>query len=521
MGNCCDTQQKASKQSSMLQGTSGIIRDLKGGKFHEKYQILQVIGHGSFGKIILAEPRDNVLMKVAIKAIPVDVLSNSYSFMLEEIKILRSVDHPNIIKYLDHFESEKYLYLVMEYCAGGELFEKIVQNKRFLESDARTVMNKLLRAINHCHHNGIIHRDIKPENIMYASKEHKAEVKLIDFGLSKLSKGNMWDNAIVGTPFYVSPEILDGIYGTESDIWALGVVMYILLSGCMPFGGVSTHDIFLKIRRFTGFTFDGILWKSISSEAKDLLNKLCNVNPKRRLKASEALAHPWFEKEHFEEMTQEQIDIQTQIIDSLREYRGANKLRKAAMNVFIKHIEEEDIENLRLAFWKMDHDKTGLITCTALQQVMRNMKFEMEADEIDKIIQDINFEGQTLINYSEFLAATISTQQFLSEERLWALFKHFDPNEDNLLSVDAVKRKLAAQGKRMNTQEIKDIMKSQDINEKYEGRQMSFGGFKRVMEPHKDNENSTRPPLSPIKEQKEKIDPQLIQVDINQNINYN
>jgi calcium-dependent protein kinase len=155
--------------------------------------------------------------------------------LFDEINILTKLDHLNIVKYYEAYSDFKNIYLIMEYCSGGELFDKIVKEEKngFNESEACIIMNKLFRAVNHCHASGVVHRDIKPENIMVGSD---GELKIIDFGLSKLlSHSHTLLNSVVGTPFYMAPEVIDGNYGSSCDIWSLGVLMYVLLSGYLPF----------------------------------------------------------------------------------------------------------------------------------------------------------------------------------------------------------------------------------------------------------------------------------------------
>lgn len=210
--------------------------------------------------------------------------------MVNEIKILKLVDHPNIIKLYEVYEDERYIYLVMEYCRGGELIERIVEKSTFSEQEAANLMKKIFQAINHLHNQGISHRDLKPENILYTSKEPNAEIKLADFGLSsKFGEDKM--HSIVGTCYYIAPEVLRREYGPKCDIWSLGVIMYQLLCGKTPFVGKNIFEIFDNIKR-SKFSFQGNLWDSVSGEAKDLIRKLLNKNHKKRLSAVRALNHP-------------------------------------------------------------------------------------------------------------------------------------------------------------------------------------------------------------------------------------
>jgi calcium-dependent protein kinase len=167
-----------------------------------------------------------------------------------EIECLRKLDHPNIVKYYETYENDKYFYIVMEYCSGGELFTRITEiTKRdghFCEKESAKIVFKILKAIAHCHANNIAHRDLKPENIMLTDNNN--ELKIIDFGVAKKSKQISELETIVGTPYYLAPEVLQGDYGYECDCWSIGVILYVLLSGYLPFMGINAKEVFERIK---------------------------------------------------------------------------------------------------------------------------------------------------------------------------------------------------------------------------------------------------------------------------------
>ena len=209
---------------------------------------------------------------------------NNLEVLKDEIKILSSLDHPNIVKYYETYESPNYLYLVMEHCQGGELFKKLTENREeFTEQKAAHIMKSLFLAVNHLHSKGVAHRDLKPENVMYSQDER---IKIIDFGLSKptqlLNGSNAKFGTVVGTPYYLAPEVLRGDYSKECDCWSLGVMMYVILSGYLPFHGNGQIEVYNKVRKGE-YTFDHPEFEAVHPSAKDLISKLLTVDKSARL----------------------------------------------------------------------------------------------------------------------------------------------------------------------------------------------------------------------------------------------
>ena len=229
-------------------------------------------------------------MKIAIKVInkkgmDADDLQNIFN----EVEIMQKVDHPNIVKYYETYDDKKYIYLCMELCTGGELFQKVLDSgKPFSEAEAATTFWKLLKALHHCHADNIVHRDIKPENIMYSAH---GEAKLIDFGFAIKVRKARDEMDIAGTPYYIAPEVLTGKYGKQCDIWSLGVCIYQLLTGDMPFDGNSQAEVFGKIR-----AGDFEMPRRLSHDCKDLISQMLKVDPAMRIDTARALDHPWIKK---------------------------------------------------------------------------------------------------------------------------------------------------------------------------------------------------------------------------------
>jgi calcium/calmodulin-dependent protein kinase I len=237
--------------------------------------------------------------KVAVKIIDKSSAAGSDADakrLQTEVEILTTVKHPNIVALRDLFETDKKLYLVMELVTGGELFDKIVEKGQYTEKDAATIVRKMLSAIKYLHSKGISHRDLKPENLLLTA-EDDTDVKLSDFGLSKIVGEDSLMETACGTPYYVAPEVLSAQgYEKEVDLWSIGVVTYLLLCGFPPFYGESLPEVFEQIMN-ADYEFPSPYWDDISEGAKDVVKKLLVVDPKKRMTADECLAHNWVKED--------------------------------------------------------------------------------------------------------------------------------------------------------------------------------------------------------------------------------
>ena len=234
------TPVKASMREAVLKD---VRTDFKMGK---------IIGSGHFGTVRLAVSRKGGEgTTYAIKTIKKTKIQRDEDALKREVRLMVTLDHPNIVNLYDLYEDVKYYHLIMEYCSGGELFERIIQIGRYTEERAAQLMKQIISAVKFLHDNNIAHRDLKPENFLFETTENRSILKLIDFGLSnkfssKRGKAEKMET-IVGTPYYVAPEVLKGSYGPLCDMWSIGVIMFILLSGKYPFVGTTENEIFKKI----------------------------------------------------------------------------------------------------------------------------------------------------------------------------------------------------------------------------------------------------------------------------------
>ena len=269
------------------------------GDLYSNYELLNYIGKGGFGRVYKVRHKlSNQYRAMKIIKCKADNPHNNTAEIIKQINILKTLDHPNIIKVYEFYSTEKYIYIINELCTGGELFNKIVEVKYFTESTACFIMRQLLSAVAYCHDKGVIHRDLKPENILIENSEEKDKeyfhIKIIDFGTCEILKKKKLTEQI-GTSFYIAPEVLKNGYNEKCDLWSCGVILYILLCGSPPFYGKNEKEIFQKILD-GNVNFKHKIWNKISDDAKNLVIKLLQVDPSQRLSAAEALEDEWFKK---------------------------------------------------------------------------------------------------------------------------------------------------------------------------------------------------------------------------------
>lgn len=250
----------------------------------ETYKIEGTIGKGSFATVKKAKNRKTNI-RYAVKVLSKKKMNDEDKIAMQtEIEILKSVDHPNVVKLIDVFEDERHWCLVMELMEGGELFDQILEKEFFSENEAREACKAIIEAIDYCHAQGIVHRDIKPENLLLSNKQLGiSSLKVADFGLARLLQEESMASTTCGTPGYVAPEVLmQKPYGKACDYWSIGVVAFILLSGTPPFYEEDNFELFEQIKACK-YDFDVETWDSVSNEAKDFIKKVLVADPGVRL----------------------------------------------------------------------------------------------------------------------------------------------------------------------------------------------------------------------------------------------
>ena len=287
---------------------------------------------------------------------------------------MRLIDHPNLIKYYEAYEDERYLHIVMELCTGGDLLERLITYGSIDEGQVCVLMRKLMLAVSYLHQMRVCHRDLKPENFLFVGKELMSEVKVIDFGMSIKPLDVREMTSFVGTPYYLAPEVITGGYGLECDIWSLGVVMFLLLSGEQPFEGPNIKEIMRKITSGE-LKFSPSAWAAVSPLAKDLVSRILTVDPQKRITLKDALNHSWFQ-------ATSAPSLPIAVLTSIKRYKVPKKLQKEVMKMMIKFLSAGDIEDLKQSFMEIDREHSGLISITDMETAMIAAGLELPLEEI-------------------------------------------------------------------------------------------------------------------------------------------
>ncbi|CAN8312076.1 unnamed protein product [Cochlearia groenlandica] len=276
--------------------TETILNPVNVSNLKDRYVLGEQLGWGQFGVIRVCSDKLTG-ERLACKSISKDRLKTQddmKSIKLEIEIMTKLAGHPNVVDLKAVYEEEDSMHLVMELCAGGELFHKLEKYGKYSESRAKVLFKHLMQVVKFCHDNGIVHRDLKPENILMATTSSSSPIKLADFGLATYIKSGEKLNGTVGSPFYIAPEVLSGGYNEAADIWSTGVILYILLSGVPPFWGKTKSKIFDAVRA-ADLRFSSEPWGHITPHAKDLIRGMLCVDPSQRLSAEDVLAHSWME----------------------------------------------------------------------------------------------------------------------------------------------------------------------------------------------------------------------------------
>ena len=448
----------------------------------KKYNIKKLLGIGSFGKVFLAQ-NINTLEYIAMKEIPKtseDLLTDSE--IIDEIEILKNLDHPDIVRIIEFYNTDESYYIISEYCPGGELFEKI--NEIFSETQIAVMFRQILSGLAYLHSNNIIHRDLKLENILIKEIEKSKEtnedlfvLKIIDFGTAKIFDKNKKVKAIVGSSYYIAPEVLNKKYNMECDLWSAGVILYMFIVGHAPFDGKNDKEIMEKIKK-GNYLKNESRWINSSNEVKDLINKLLVYEPEKRLTACEALKHPWFKVTNsnilYSNISKEEV---LKCVQNLLNYKINSKFEELVLAYIVHNIPRPKEAKGAIKLFKLaNKNEDGKLLRNELKETLLNFVSEEFLSNYDEIFSILDGDNNGYIDYEEFLRATLDRNFFVNENALKFAFNFFDKENTGYISRDKIQSYFI--GTKMTEELFSNIFDEIDTNK--DGK-IDFDEFKHMM----------------------------------------
>ncbi|WOL05663.1 CDPK-related kinase 3-like isoform X1 [Canna indica] len=412
-----------------------------------KYEVGKEVGKGHFGHTCLARTKKGELkgQLVAIKIISKAKMTTAISIedVRREVKILKSLSgHANLVKFYEAYEDDLNVYIVMELCRGGELLDRILsRGGKYTEKDAKVIVTQILSVIAFCHLQGIVHRDLKPENFLFTAREENAPMKIIDFGLSDFIRPDERLNDIVGSAYYVAPEVLHRSYSTEADMWSIGVITYILLCGSRPFWARTESGIFRAVLRADP-NFDDSPWTEVSPEAKDFVRRLLNKDYRKRMSAAKALsAHPWLRDE------QHQAPLDIVIYKSVKSYLRTSPFKRAALKALSKALTEDELIYIRSQFNLLEPNTDGCISLENFRMALwQNATDAMKESRVPDILTSLEPLSYKRMEFEEFCAATISPYQLEAlnewEQIATTAFRYFEEEGNRVISIEELAQEM-------------------------------------------------------------------------------
>ena len=450
----------------------------------ENYDIKKKLGEGSYGVVWKVEHKQTGLPRAMKKIIKnTSTRRDNEKDILNEIDILKKMDHPNIVKIFEFYNTPEGFYLITEFCSGGELFQEIVDNSPFSEHVAANIMYQIFSAINYCHQMNIIHRDLKPENILIEKKElNNYSIKIIDFGTAKIYEKNKSEKKVIGSSYYIAPEVLTENYNEKCDLWSCGVILYILLSGKAPFSG-KTDSIILEKIKIGKYNMDIKQFENISLEVKDLIQKLLEKNPKKRLTASNAIKHPWFKKLNIksEVIENDIVKIQESLLN-IKKYNPLLKLQQVVIAYLVHNIPQlQTIRDAYKIFLTYDENLDGKITKEEMLKVFEKiLLIKNPKQEVEEVFKKLDNDNNGYIEYEEFVRASINKDIFVKDEILQFAFNFFDKDGSGEITIVELKNVFClGKDKDISEKVFSNILDNIDSDG---NKEISFKEFKTMME---------------------------------------
>lgn len=505
MGNCCVTppgipdheKKKHKKKQNPFAldfghhngGTNHkltVLRDPTGKEIEQRYEVGRELGRGEFGITYLCTDRETG-ENFACKSISKKKLRTAVDIedVRREVEIMKHMpQHPNLVTLKDTYEDDSAVHLVMELCEGGELFDRIVARGHYTERAAAAVTKTIVEVVQICHEYGVMHRDLKPENFLFGNKKENAPLKAIDFGLSVFFKPGERFTEIVGSPYYMAPEVLKRNYGPEVDVWSAGVILYILLCGVPPFWAETEQGVAQAIIRSV-IDFKRDPWPKVSENAKDLVRKMLDPDPKRRLTAQQVLDHPWLQNAK----KAPNVSLGETVRTRLKQFSVMNKLKKRALRVIAEHLSVEEVAGIKEGFQLMDTGNKGKINIDELRVGLQKLGQQVPETDLQILMEVGDADRDGYLDYGEFVAITVHLRKMGNDEHLRKAFEFFDQNQSGHIEIDELRHALADEVDGSNEDVINAII--HDVDTDKDGK-ISYEEFAAMMKAGTDWRKASR-----------------------------
>ncbi|CAI8613994.1 unnamed protein product [Vicia faba] len=509
MGNCCatpavtgeDTTNKKTKKpkkenpfaidygfnNKTSSSKLTVLKDPTGREIEVRYELGRELGRGEFGVTYLCTDKETG-EELACKSISKKKLRTAIDIedVRREVEIMKHMPkHGNIVTLKDTYEDDNAVHLVMELCEGGELFDRIVARGHYTERAAAAVTKTIVEVVQMCHKHGVMHRDLKPENFLFANKKETAALKAIDFGLSVFFKPGEKFNEIVGSPYYMAPEVLKRNYGPEVDIWSAGVILYILLCGVPPFWAETEQGVAQAIiRSVVDFKRDP--WPKVSDNAKDLVKKMLNPDPKRRLTAQEVLDHPWL----INAKKAPNVSLGETVRARLKQFSVMNKLKKRALRVIAEHLSVEEAAGLKEGFKLMDTSNKGKINFDELRVGLHKLGHQIPDADVQILMEAGDVDRDGYLDYGEYVAISVHLRKMGNDEHLHKAFEFFDQNQTGYIEIEELRNALSDEIEETNSEEVISAI-MHDVDTDKDGK-ISYEEFANMMKAGTDWRKASR-----------------------------
>ncbi|GBG25232.1 Calcium-dependent protein kinase 2 [Hondaea fermentalgiana] len=445
----------------------------KSAKLEDCYEVLEELGRGRYGTV----SRARILSKhstesddefFAIKVVPKHTVADLDELRTEH-RVMVRVDHPHCVGLTEAFEDSENVYFVFPLCVGGELFDRIIQKGSYTEEDAARLIRQLLLALEYCHETlHVVHRDVKPENLLFWTNEEDSSLTLCDFGMAHPFEEDELMHSSCGSPSYVAPEVLAGTYTESCDIWSAGVILYILLSGSVPFHGETDEDIMRSVAK-GDFSFDLPAWDHVSDSAKDLVRSMICKDVSERFTASQCLHHKWVRE------LGEGRDIPLLLaLDNLHAFGRFARVKRVALQLIAKQLAgspekmDSQVSQLRDFFAKLSSENNGLISPEGLAEAIlteskRENSFNVLSSpaQLAELLGSSDLDHNGLIDIDEFCAACLNECLLTKEANLRFAFDSIDRDRDGFISMEELR---SAFGENESYENIKEEFEQYDLN---------------------------------------------------------